>query len=85
MFNDPLSLPLVLINILGVAGIVVWHLQGRDRPTARLIVQILFFAGMTTVLVLAGILPHRVEETQLAGAMAFLSISARVLWWTHLA
>lgn len=85
MFNDPLSLPLVLINLLGVAGIVVWHLQGRDRPTARLIVQILFFAGMTTVLVMAGILPHRVEETQLAGVMAFLSISARVLWWTHLA
>ncbi|MBZ9792077.1 mechanosensitive ion channel family protein [Rhizobium sp. 3T7] len=85
MFNEQLSLPLVLINLLGVAGIVVWHLQGRDRPTARLVVQILFFASMTAVLVFAGILPHRVDETHLTGLIAFLSISARVLWWTHLA
>ncbi|CDM63185.1 small-conductance mechanosensitive channel (plasmid) [Rhizobium favelukesii] len=85
MFNEQLSLPLVLINLLGVAGIIVWHLQGRGRPTARLVVQILFFARMTAVLALAGILPHRVEETHLTGTTAFLSISARVLWWTHLA
>lgn len=85
MFNEQLSLPLVLINLLGVAGIVVWHLQGRDRPTARLVVQILFFASMTAVLVFAGILPYRVDETHLTGLIAFLSISARVLWWTHLA
>lgn len=85
MFNEPLSLPLVLINLLGVAGIIVWHLQGRDRPTARLVVQILFFACMTAVLALAGILPHRVEETHLTGTTAFLSTTARVLWWTHLA
>ncbi|MCS0458674.1 MULTISPECIES: mechanosensitive ion channel family protein [Rhizobium] len=85
MFNEQLSLPLVLINLLGVAGIIVWHLQGRGRPTARLVVQILFFACMTAVLALAGILPHRVEETHLTGTTAFLSISARVLWWTHLA
>ena len=85
MFDDHQLLPLGLINLLGVAGIVVWHLQGRGRPTARLIVQILFFAGMTAVLVLAGILPHRVDETHLRGSAAFLSTSARVLWWTHLA
>ncbi|OWV99813.1 mechanosensitive ion channel family protein [Rhizobium sp. R693] len=85
MFNVQLSLPLVLINLLGVAGIVIWHLQGRNRPTARLVVQILFFAGMTAVLIFAGILPHRVDETQFSGLMDVLSISARVLWWTHLA
>ncbi|WEX75272.1 mechanosensitive ion channel family protein [Sinorhizobium numidicum] len=85
MSDDHLSLPLVLINLLGVAGIVVWHLQGRDRPTARLIVQILFFTGMTAVLGFSGILPHRVDETHLKGIVAFLATSARVLWWTHLA
>ncbi|MDQ0560141.1 small-conductance mechanosensitive channel [Rhizobium mesoamericanum] len=85
MFDDQFSLPLVLINLLGVVGIVVWHLQGRNRPTARLIVQILFFAGMTAVLTFARILPHRVDETHATGLIAFLSTSARVLWWTHLA
>lgn len=85
MFNEHLSLPLVLINLLGLAGIVVWHVQGKNRPTARLIIQILFFAAMTTVLVFNGILPHRMEEARGEGIAALLGISARVLWWTHLA
>ncbi|PDT53245.1 MULTISPECIES: mechanosensitive ion channel family protein [Sinorhizobium] len=85
MFADPLSLPFLLINLLGIAGIVVWHLQGRGRPTARLIVQILFFTAMTATLGFSGIQPHRVDEAHLNGLAAFLATSARVLWWTHLA
>lgn len=78
-------LPLVLINLLGIAGIVVWHLQGRGRPSARLIVQILVFAAMTGLLGLAGIAPHRLGETSSSELSAFFAKSARVLWWTHLA
>ncbi|MEI2298449.1 mechanosensitive ion channel family protein [Ensifer sp. MJa1] len=85
MFANHLPLPLVLINLLGVAGIVVWHLQGRSRPTARLIVQILFFSVMTGVLMLAGFVPHRSGDEQFQGTVAYLATSARVLWWTHLA
>ncbi len=85
MFADQLPLPLVLINLLGITGIVVWHVQGRRRPLARLIVQILFFCMMTTVLLLSGIMPHRSDDQYLQGALAFLATSARVLWWTHLA
>ncbi|OBQ73296.1 mechanosensitive ion channel family protein [Mesorhizobium erdmanii] len=85
MLGEDHSLALVLINLLGLAGIVVWLVQGRGRPMARLIVQILFFTGMTAVLYLSGILPHQVVETDLQGAGAYLARSARVLWWTHLA
>ncbi|TGV74069.1 mechanosensitive ion channel family protein, partial [Mesorhizobium sp. M2D.F.Ca.ET.145.01.1.1] len=56
MFGDHLAL--VLINLLGLVGIAVWYFQGRGRPMARLIVQILFFAGMTAVLGFSDILPH---------------------------
>ncbi len=88
MFGDHHSLALILINLLGLAGIVVWCFQGRGRPMARLIVQILFFAGMTAVLGFSGILPHWVGETDLIdlqGAGAYLAKSARILWWIHLA
>lgn len=78
-------MPLVLTNILGIAGIVVWHVQGNNRPTSRLIVQILFFIGMSLVLYLGGISPHRVDDTHLQGFDPLLSKSARILWWTHLA
>lgn len=85
MFGDAPYLPLALINILGIAGIVVWHLQGASRPTGRLIVQILFFTSMSLVLYAGGITPHRLDDVYTEGFAAFLSKSARILWWTHLA
>ncbi|MGE7473519.1 mechanosensitive ion channel family protein [Bosea sp. NPDC003192] len=85
MFGDDHTIPLVLINVLGLAGIVIWHSQGCDRPTGRLIVQILFFAGMSLVLYLGGIAPHQPDDAYAEGLTALLSKSARILWWTHLA
>ena len=85
MFGDDYLVPLVLINILGIAGIVVWHIQGRNRPTSRLITQILFFVGMSLVLCLGGISPLRPDGIYTQGFGALLSRSARILWWTHLA
>jgi hypothetical protein len=53
MFGDDNFVPLILVNLLGAAGIVVWHIQGGNRPTSRLLVQILFFTGMSLVLYMA--------------------------------
>lgn len=78
-------LPVVLLNILGIAGIIVWHVQGRSRPTGRLIVQIIFFAAMSLVLYAGGIAPHRPDQVNTQGLAALLSKSGRILWWTHLA
>lgn len=85
MFDDDIFVPLVLVNLLGIAGIIVWHIQGGNRPTGRLLVQILFFAGMSLVLYMAGIAPHRPDGFYTQGFGALLSKSARILWWTHLA
>ncbi|WP_038361169.1 mechanosensitive ion channel family protein [Bosea sp. 117] len=85
MSGDDHYLPLALINILGIAGIVVWHVQGRSRPTARLIVQILFFAAMSLILYMGGIAPHQPDDVYTEGFAEWLSKSAKVLWWTHLA
>ncbi|MFK0166154.1 mechanosensitive ion channel family protein [Rhizobium sp. NPDC090279] len=85
MFGEHHVLPLVLINLLGFAGILIWHLQGRRRPTARLIVQISFFLGMSLVLWLAGISPYHLDDSELRDAGIFLAKSARILWWLHLA
>ncbi|MBB3561636.1 small-conductance mechanosensitive channel/CRP-like cAMP-binding protein [Rhizobium sp. BK512] len=73
----------VLLNVLGIAGIVVWHLQGRSRPYARLIVQIGFFTAMTIVLLLGGIVPFRFDPPHLE-SMSALFVSAKIFWWVHL-
>lgn len=85
MFGNDHSLPLTLINVLGISGIVVWHAQGRKRPTGRLIVQILFFLGMSLLLPLGGNSPLRPNDVGTPGIDVLLSRSAMVLWWTHLA
>lgn len=85
MLDDPAFLSLAAINLLGIAGIVVWQVQGRNRPKARLIIQIVFFTAMTAVLGFGEILPYRVGETYAHNVPALLATSARVLWWIHLA
>jgi small-conductance mechanosensitive channel len=85
MSADDHFLPLILINVLGIVGICIWHIQGRGRPTGRLIAQILFFAGMSLVLFRARIAPHRADDLYTQGFAALLSKLAGILWWTHLA
>lgn len=79
---DPILPPIGQIAALGIAGIVVWHLQGRRRPNARLVVQILFFTLMTAVLLRSGIAPTQFEPNASDGN---LLIAAKTLWWMHLA
>ncbi|WP_152095337.1 mechanosensitive ion channel domain-containing protein [Rhizobium dioscoreae] len=72
-----------LIDLLGITGIVVWHLQGRSRPNERLVTQIFFFLAMTAVLVSARIMPFRFDAPHLDGTGS-LVVMAKILWWTHL-
>jgi small-conductance mechanosensitive channel len=85
MLGDEHLPRLILLNVLGIAGIFVWHLQGRGRPTSRLIVQILFFASMNLVLFIAGVPPNRADDIHTGAVAVLLAKLAGVLWWTHLA
>lgn len=77
--------PLVQLNLVGIAGIVVWLLLSRRRPNTRLVVQIAFFAVMTAILVGNDIAPHKFEGSGAEDAGSLLVISAKLLWWVHLA
>ena len=76
------SVSIIALNVLGLAGIIVWHLQGRGRPNGRLIVQIIFFTAMTATLPAADIAPFRYERTGQDAIMPFLVDCGKVLWWT---
>jgi small-conductance mechanosensitive channel len=83
---DMTAMPQFLTAIvLGLGGILIWHLQGSKRPTARLLVQIAFFVTMTLVFVSADILPYRASFEERLAANGILGVCARVLWWVHLA
>jgi small-conductance mechanosensitive channel len=80
-----LASPLVQLNLVGLAGIVVWHLIPGRRANTRLVVQIAFFLVMTAILVGNDIAPLRFEGGGAQGASALLAVSAKLLWWVHLA
>ena len=88
---DPTSLealamsPLWQINLAGVAGIIVWHLIPGRRSNTRLVVQIAFFAVMTAILIVNNLTPFAAEMATGPRTAALIIISARLLWWLHLA
>ncbi|MBY3581243.1 mechanosensitive ion channel [Rhizobium bangladeshense] len=77
--------PLISLIAVGFAGIIVWYFLSSQRPTTRLVVQILFFAMMTLILVGSGIEPHRFQGYASQDPQALLVILAKSLWWIHLA
>ncbi|GGC82188.1 mechanosensitive ion channel domain-containing protein [Chelatococcus reniformis] len=84
-FGTLLAHPLAQLNLVGIAGIVVWHLIPSTRATTRLVVQILFFAVMTAILVAHGVAPHHFEGFGAGDGTELALISAKLLWWLHLA
>jgi small-conductance mechanosensitive channel len=80
-----LASPLVQLNLVGIVGIIVWHLIASSRAYTRLVVQIAFFIVMTAILVGGDIAPHRFEGNGAGDAGALLLVSAKLLWWVHLA
>jgi small-conductance mechanosensitive channel len=80
-----LASPLAYVILVGLAGIVVWHLIPARRSTTRLVVQIAFFAAMTAILILGGLSPYMIESRRTADDGTLLVIAGRLLWWIHFA
>jgi len=80
-----LASPLAHLDLAGLAGILAWYLIPRRRSNTRLVVQIGFFAVMTTILLRSNVSPFILEGHRTADDSTLLVVSARLLWWVHLA
>lgn len=77
--------PLYVV-LVGIAGIVVWHLIPRQRSNARLIVQLAFFLAMSTLLLDGAVVPYEpTPPGNKTASEATLLALAKLLWWVHLA
>ena len=77
--------PLWWLNLVGLAGMIAWHLIPSRRANTRLVVQIAFFAAMTAILVGYDLMSFESAAPEALDAATLLVISARLLWWIHLA
>ncbi|RWK40066.1 mechanosensitive ion channel family protein [Mesorhizobium sp.] len=89
MDSDPATswwnAPHLYMVLVGLAGIVVWHVIPRRLSTTRLIVQIAFFLTMSVLLLDGAVLPYEPTRGTETTASAILVGSAKLLWWVHLA
>lgn len=77
--------PHLSMVLVGLAGIVVWHVIPQRRSTTRLVVQIAFFLTMSALLLDGSVTPFEPAWGKGSTASAILVASAKVLWWVHLA
>ena len=76
--------PLYMV-IVGIAGIVVWHIIPQRYSNARLIIQIGFFLAMSALLLDGAVVPYEPSLSSETSADTILIGTAKVLWWAHLA
>jgi small-conductance mechanosensitive channel len=73
------------IVLIGLTGIVIWHVIPRRLGNARLLVQIGLFFTMSAVLLNSDVVPYEAAPVTGSVATTILVGSAKVLWWLHLA
>ena len=77
--------PPALIVLVGLAGIVIWHVTPARHANARLIVQIAIFVTMTAILLAGDVVPYETSRVAGMSGEAILVGTAKLLWWLHLA
>ncbi len=76
--------PMIWLAVIGIVGMIVWKLIGPKRSNLRLIVQIAFFAAMTSVIIFGDIPLGRSDAGGIDNASTILIAFAKLLWWLHL-
>ncbi|MGO4833663.1 small mechanosensitive ion channel, partial [Rhizobiaceae sp. 2RAB30] len=79
------SAPPFYMVLVGLTGIIVWHLIPEHLSSARLIVQIAFFLAMSVLLLDGAVVPYEPTGPDETAAGAIIIGAAKVLWWVHLA
>ena len=76
--------PIWQLILVGLVGIIVWHVMPAYRANARMLAQLAFFGVMSAILVSANLVPFSYDgEATDTGAL--LWTAAKLLWWLHLA
>jgi small-conductance mechanosensitive channel len=76
---------LLAVILVGVVGIVAWHLIPKRRANARMLSQIGFFIVMSGLLISAKVVPYEPTQTGADSVYVLFAGIAKSLWWIHLA
>jgi small-conductance mechanosensitive channel/CRP-like cAMP-binding protein len=77
--------PFVQTGLTAVVGAIVTHILFRRHPTRRLVGQLVFFALLTALLMLHGIVPYDVEPASASSVQRVFIGLAKIIWWANAA
>ncbi len=83
-WGEFVTAPLLWLAVIGIVGMIVWKLIGPRRSNLRLVVQIAFFAAMTSVIIIGDVPLSRADDVGFNSASTILIAFAQILWWLHL-
>jgi small-conductance mechanosensitive channel/CRP-like cAMP-binding protein len=77
--------PFVQTGVLAVVGAVISRILLRKYPAWRLVVQLVFFAALTALLLLHDIIPYEVAPESTPVVERFFVATAKIIWWVNAA
>ncbi|OIS94868.1 mechanosensitive ion channel family protein [Brucella cytisi] len=83
-WGEFVTAPLLWLAVIGIVGMIVWKLIGPRRSNLRLVVQIAFFAAMTSIIIFRNVPLSQAGDAGFNNASTILIAFAQILWWLHL-
>ncbi len=77
--------PFVQTGVLAVVGAVITRILLRKYPAWRLVVQGVFFAALTALLLLHDMIPYEVAPDSTPVVERFFVATAKIIWWINTA
>lgn len=77
--------PIVQTGVAAIVGAAVTHILFRRHPTRRLVGQLVFFAFLTALLLLHGIVPYDVQPAGVSPVQRVFIGLAKIIWWANAA
>lgn len=77
--------PLFHMVLVGLAGIVIWHLIPEKRANVRLVAQIICFGILSSMLIGSSVVPYEYDADSANKGGKVIVALVKVLWWIHLA
>jgi small-conductance mechanosensitive channel len=77
--------PFVQTGVLALAGAIITRILLRKYPAWRLVVQLVFFAALTALLLYYGIVPYEIAPEDTPIVERVFVATAKIIWWINAA
>src|SRR4051812_1414550 len=83
--TESIADPFVQTGLLALVGAIITRILLRKYPAWRLLVQLVFFAALTALLLYHRIIPYEIAPSDTPIVQRFFVALAKIIWWINAA